>query len=262
MHHSPEPALNFYERQLGLPEIGTAGQARLKESAVLVIGAGGLGSPVLFSLAGAGVGRIGIVDVDTIAASNLNRQFLYTVADIGQPKAEVAGARLRAYHPDLVIEPYCLRLNKAQALDLFPKFDLIVACVDNKATRRLINQGCHQLAKPLVDGGIRGFAGYCTLIEPGVTPCFDCLFGLSGLAERSTDQLPPKLSPLFALGATASVIGSLQATLVLLKLLGQANPVAGEILEYHGRCLAFDRIKIERDPLCPVCGGLFSPRLD
>ena len=252
--------MNFYERQLGLPEIGSAGQACLQSSAVLVIGAGGLGSPVLFNLAGAGVGRIGIVDVDAIAASNLNRQFLYTAADIGQPKAEVAANRIRAYHPDLVIEPFPLRLNEAHALDLFPSFDLIVACVDNNATRRLINRICHQLGKPLVDGGIRGFSGYCTLIEPGVTPCFDCLFGLTGRPETQTTQQPNRQSPLSALGATASVIGSLQATLVLLFLLGQANPIAGELLEYHGRSMAFGRIKIARDPDCPICRELFSQR--
>lgn len=258
MHHSPEPTLNFYERQLGLPEIGLAGQARLKESAVLVIGAGGLGSPVLFNLAGAGVGRIGIVDVDTIAVSNLNRQFLYTVADLGQPKAEVAARRLRAYHPDLLIEPCFQQLDETLALDLFPAYDVIVACVDNNVTRCLINKVCHRLGKSLIDGGIRGLAGYCTWIEPGVTPCFDCLFGLSGKPENNLAHRPARLSPLYALGATASVIGSLQATLVLLQVLGQANPLAGEILQYHGRSLVFDRIKVERDPICPICGDLFA----
>ena len=247
--------LQFYARQMVLPQIGLAGQLRLHQASVLVIGAGGLGSPLLFNLAGAGIGRLGVVDVDVVGASNLNRQFLYTAADLGQSKAILAGQRLQAYHPDLTIEVYPDWLNLDLARDLFGHYDLVIAAVDNQATRRLINHVCCELGKPLIDGGIRGFSGYVTMIEPGKTPCFDCLFGYADLpwdAPERSGRTPPG-----ALGATASVIASQEATLAVLYLLGYSNPLAGTILHYHGLTMDFRRITIERTPDCQACGALF-----
>ncbi|MDD2534897.1 MAG: HesA/MoeB/ThiF family protein [Eubacteriales bacterium] len=236
---------DVYARQICMPEIGEAGQAILARSSVLVIGAGGLGSPVLFNLAGAGVGRIAIIDRDVVAASNLNRQFLYTMADIGKCKAAVAAERLKAYHPDLQVEWFAEVLTMDRARALIPAFDLVVCAVDNLKTRRLVNQVCFELHKRLIDGGILGFSGYAVALEPGKTPCLDCLFGLSDTPRT------PKVAN--SIGATASVIGSIEATLVILLLLGLPNPLAGEILEYHGRTLTFDRIRVEQSAHCPIC---------
>lgn len=260
-----QPAADFYERQISVPEIGTEGQARLRRSGVLVIGAGGLGSPLLMALAGAGVGRIGLIDADTVSAGNLNRQFLYTPEDIGLPKAVQAGRRLRAYHPDLLFEIYGEYLTEELAERLFAQYDLIAAAVDNNRTRRLINRICCRLRKPLVDGGLRGFSGYVASVEPGRTPCFDCLFGYSDLPLSAEPDLPGQHEapdPAHAaerpgaLGVTAGVLGSLEANLVLLSLLGLPNPIAGEIFTYNGKSMSFDRLTVERTPGCLACGSL------
>ncbi len=250
----PDPA-SFYVRQIVLPEIGQAGQQRLRAASVLVIGAGGLGSPLLLNLAGAGIGRIGVVDDDIVSASNLNRQFLYTVADIGQAKAVLAGQRLQAYHPDLAIETFPDRLKPDLARSLFPRYDLIVAAVDTQATRRLINHVCCELGKPFVDGGIRGFSGYVTLVEPGQTPCYDCLFGLGDL-PWDTPPLAGRSQP-GALGATASVIASQEAMLAIVYLLGHGNPLAATLLYYDGLAMDCRRVTVERTSGCQACSGLF-----
>lgn len=252
---------SFYARQISLPEVGLAGQTRLRQARILVVGAGGLGCPLLMNLAGAGIGRLGLIDGDRVSASNLNRQFLYTPADIGQKKAELARQRLAAYHPDLIIEdwPEWLTLDLARAL--FPHYDLIVAAVDSQAARRLINHVCCELRIPMVDGGVRSFTGYVALIEPGKTPCYDCLFGFAdlpldqsaGSTENPADRL--RLSqPAGALGATASVIASLEATLAIGYLLGTGNPLPGELLYYHGLTMDFQRVAIHRINNCQACG--------
>ncbi len=259
---------DYYARQISLPEFGTQGQDRLRASRVLVVGAGGLGSPVLMALAGAGVGHLTIIDSDTVAASNLNRQFLYTAMDIGQPKARLAQLRLQAYHPDLAIDSLETSLDEPRARELFGSYDLIVAAVDNLETRRMINRVCYATSKPWIDGGVRGFSGYVTAFLPGVTPCYDCCFDLGpqdqGLAdqERADSNRQPGAGPESASGAgpgaigvTASVIGSLEADLALIHLLGLNLPLTGEILYYHGRTLDFMRLAFEKRADCPICGG-------
>lgn len=241
---------DYYVRQVNLPEFGPAGQERLLSSRVLVVGAGGLGSPVLMALAGAGVGHLTIVDSDTVAPSNLNRQFLYTVADIGQGKAKIARQRLKAYHPDLAIDALEEKLDETRAFELFGAFDLVVAAVDNRATRQMINRVCYALGKPWIDGGVRGFSGYVAAFRPGATPCYACCFDLG--PENAGQE--PTMSP-GAIGATASVIGSLEADLAIVHLLSLELPLAGEILYYHGRTLDFSRIAFEKRAECPICGG-------
>lgn len=281
----------FYQRQLVMPEIGTAGQERLHAGRVLVVGAGGLGSPILFGLAGAGVGRIGIIDADRVSASNLNRQYLYTPADCGSLKAEVARGRIAAYHPDLKVEAFPEKLDETHAMQRFSDYDLIIGAVDNNQTRRIINAACCRLGLPWIDGGIQGFSGYAAMIVPGKTPCFDCLFGLSGLPlpigdpnvdpkadlkanlkvnlkadsvetviqkrNASGIQEPDKERP-GVLGVTAGVIGSWEANLAIAYLLGLPDPLNGELLYYFGKRMVTSRIRIERTPDCPVCGSLFS----
>lgn len=241
-----------YARQIILPEIGPHGQQRLADSRVLVVGAGGLGSPLLMALAGAGVGRLTLVDADTVSVSNLNRQFLYTAADLGQTKATIAAKRLEAYRPDLIVESHSKRLDESLAARLFPDQDLIIAAVDNRSTRMLINQLCYELGQTWIDGAVRGFSGYATWFSPHLTPCYACCFDIhpDGLPS---DQ-PPR-APSGALGATASVIGSLEADLALLHLLDLPMPLVGEVFYYHGRTLDCHSVPFYRRPNCPVCGG-------
>ena len=255
---------DFYARQVILPEIGQQGQTRLHQSRVLVIGAGGLGSPILMALAGAGVGQLTLVDPDTVSASNLNRQFLYTAADIGQPKAIIARERLLAYHPDIEITALDQTFTAELAQHVIPDHDLVVAAVDNRGARRLINRACYQLGKPWIDGGVRGFSGSVAVYRPGETACFDCRFDLveeandasSMVATSGNSPAIPKTpaAPIAALGATASVIGSLEADLALCLLLGLGDPLQGEMLYYHGRTLDFQRIPIAARADCPICG--------
>lgn len=255
--------MKYYERQLALPEIGPEGQARLMAASVLVVGAGGLGSPILYALAGAGIGRIGIVDFDTVSASNLNRQFLYTPDDIDTLKAEQARRRLSAYHPDLTVETYPDPLDLDRALTLFPGYDRIVAAVDRVGTRRIINAACCRLGRTMIDGGVRGLSGYVAEIIPGVTPCFDCLLGYAGRPlDGDGSGTPPGGAAVATggvIGATAGVIGSLEAMLVIQSLLGLPDPLRGDLFYFEGKTMQTTRVHVERVPGCPICGGLFSP---
>lgn len=238
-----------YSRQISLPEIGQAGQALLSQKKVLVVGAGGLGSPVLFALAGAGIGHITIVDMDTVSESNLNRQFLYREADLGRSKAIVAAERLLAYHPDLSVDAVREELTEYNAPEWIRSHDLTVAAVDNSRSRLLINKYCCKYGRTMIDGGVRELSGYAAVIEPGRTPCYHCLFGI--------DKKTPVKDPPGVLGSIAGTIGSLEATLTLLILLGLENPLAGELLYFHAKKMSFDRLKIERDPDCPHCAALW-----
>lgn len=256
--------MDIYARQIILPEIGPQGQTRLQKSRVLVVGAGGLGSPILMALAGAGVGHLTLVDHDTVSASNLNRQFLYTVADIGLPKAIIARKRLLAYHPDIEVTALDQTFSAELAQQVIPDHDLVVAAVDNRSARRLINRACYQLGKPWIDGGVRGFSGSVAVYRPGETACLECRYDL---AEEDPSFVPlvdssivmpagskEPATPIGALGATASVIGSLEANLALCLLLGLGDPLQGEIMYYHGRTLDFQRVAVAARPDCPICG--------
>ena len=239
-----------YSRQISLPEIGPAGQALLAQKRVLVVGAGGLGSPVLFALAGAGIGHITIADMDTVSESNLNRQFLYREADLGRSKAIVAAERILAYHPDLSVDAVTEELTEYNAPARIDAHDLVIAAVDNRRSRLLINKYCCKYGRTMIDGGVRELSGYAAVIEPGRTPCYCCLFGI--------DKKSPVKDPPGVLGSIAGTIGSLEATLALLILLGLENPLAGEILYFHAKKMSFDRLEIARDPECPHCAALWT----
>ncbi len=259
-----DPSTDFYARQVILPEIGPQGQARLKKSRALVVGAGGLGSPVLMALAGAGVGHLTLVDHDTVSASNLNRQFLYTVADIGRPKATIARERLLAYHPDIEVTALDQTLTAELAMHVIPNQDLVVAAVDNRSARRLINRTCYQLGISWIDGGVCGFSGSVATYRPGAAACLECRYDLAEAApavipraqssEKMSAESQKPATPIGALGATSSVIGSLEADLALCLLLGLDDPLQGEILYYHGRTLDFRRVAVAARPDCPICG--------
>jgi len=238
-----------YSRQINLPEIGQAGQLVLAQKRVLAVGAGGLGSPLLFALAGAGIGHITIADQDMVSESNLNRQFLYRSDDIGKPKANLAAERLLEYHPDLRIEAISESFNDINGPELIASHDLVIAAVDNRRSRLLMNQLCCRYGRILIDGGVSGFSGYAAVIEPGITPCYHCLFGIN-------ENLPSKTSGV--LGSVAGVIGSLEATLAVMLLLGMGNPLAGEVLYFHAVKMTFERLKMERNPDCPHCADLWE----
>lgn len=234
--------LERYRRQLNIPEIGPEGQNRLAASSVLVVGAGGLGGPVLYALAGAGVGRLVVVDGDTVSLSNLNRQFVFTQADLGRPKAEIAARRLAAFNRELRVEGQVCRLDRENGKALLAGCQLAVAAVDNLEGRLALNAACVEQGTPLVNGGVEGWYGTVMAVEPRKTPCLACCYAGTEAPEGGQ-----------ALGAVTGAVGSLMASVALQLLLGE-NPIPGELLLYDGRRLELERVPVERSPGCPVCG--------
>lgn len=234
--------LERYRRQLAIPGIGEPGQHKLAASSVLVVGAGGLGGPLLYALAGAGVGRLVIVDGDTVSLSNLNRQFLFDQADVGRPKAEMAARRLSAFNPDLRVEGVEAWLDEKMGAELLEDCQLAVAAVDNLPARLALNAACARKNIPLVNGGVEGWYGSVMAVEFGKTPCLSCCY--AGTAPEEGGQ---------ALGAVTGAVASLMATVALQMLLGH-NPILGEMLLYDGKRLELDRVPVERGTGCPVCG--------
>lgn len=234
--------LERYRRQLTIPEIGTEGQRKLAASSVLVVGAGGLGGPLLYALAGVGVGRLVVVDGDTVSLSNLNRQFLFDQADLGRSKAEAAARRLSAFNPDLRVEGVEAWLDEKTGMELLADCQLAVAAVDNLPARLALNAACAKRKIPLVNGGVEGWYGSVMAVEFGKTPCLACCY--AGTAPEEGGQ---------ALGAVTGAVASLMATVALQMLLGH-NPIPGEMLLYDGKRLELDRVPVERGTGCPVCG--------
>lgn len=245
-HAAPDPAR--YARHLALPEIGAAGQARLAASAVLVVGAGGLGSPAALYLAAAGVGRIGLVDHDRIEISNLQRQVLFATDEIGQGKAATAQARLAALNPGIEVIAHEERLVAGNALRLFGNYDVIIDGTDRLATRYLVNDACVLLARPLVSAAIHRFEGQAMTYLPGRSPCYRCLY------PESPEDLVPNCATAGVLGVLPGVMGSLQATEAIKLLLGIGEPLAGRLLVYDALSLGFDEFRFARRPDCAVCG--------
>lgn len=236
--------LERYRRQITIPELGEEGQRRLASSSVLVVGAGGLGGPLLYALAGAGVGRLVVADGDTVSLSNLNRQFLFDQADLGRPKAEAAARRLSAFNPELTVEGRQTWLEAQNGGELLAGCQLAVAAVDNLTARLALNAACAAGGIPLVNGGVEGWYGSVQAVEFGKTPCLACCY--AGTAPQEGGQ---------ALGAVTGAVASLMASVTLQLLLGH-NPIPGELLLYDGRRLELDRVPAERSPGCPVCGHL------
>jgi adenylyltransferase/sulfurtransferase len=245
-----------YARHILLDEIGGAGQARLRQAKVLVVGAGGLGSPLLMYLAAAGIGTLGIVDDDLVDLSNLQRQIVHTTARIGEPKVSSAAATLRAINPDAQVVEHRQRLDAGNALELVRGYDVIADGSDNFETRFLLNDACFFAERPLVSGAVLRFEGqvatfkaYQRAADGSHGPCYRCLF-------RSPP--PPGDIPSCAeagvLGAFCGVIGSLQATEVLKELLGIGQSLSGSLLIIDGLGARFRKTKVRADPGCPLCG--------
>ena len=233
-----------YERQILLPEIGKAGQKRLLASSALVVGCGGLGSALLYCLCGIGVGRIGFCDGDVVSLSNLNRQFLHRVADIGRNKAHSACEKLAAFAPKLQLEPYEEDLTEENAETIVSRYDLVVLAVDSLAARLIANRACIAKGKPLIDGGIHGLRGTIFTVRPGKTACLACLYG----AETPSASRVPSFAPV------VTCISALEAQSAANLLLDRINPTDGRLLLYDGVSMTTEFVSFSRNPNCPVCG--------
>ncbi len=237
-----------YERQTIIPKIGEAGQKRLARARVLVVGAGGLGSPTLIYLAVAGVGRLGMADDDVVSLSNLNRQILYTPEDVGQGKVRRAAKRIRALNPDVEVVPHELRVLPTTGADLIQQYDLVIDASDNLATKDLLNELCVQAGIPFVWGAVQRFEGQMSITLPEHA-CRRCIFPTT--PEPGTYPTPAELG---VLGATAGVIGTLEAMEAIKILLDIGEPLADRLLLWDGMGQTFDVIQVQRNPDCPICG--------
>jgi molybdopterin/thiamine biosynthesis adenylyltransferase len=247
-----EAQFQRYARHLILPEVGEEGQARLMAARVLVVGAGGLGSPLLLYLAAAGVGSLGVIDDDTVDLSNLQRQIVHATGSVGRPKVESAAATLAAINPEIRVETLRLRLEAGNAAAIISRYDLVADGSDNFATRYLLNDLCYALGKPLVAAALSPFDGQISTYKAHLGPphpCYRCLF-----REPPPPDLVPRCETAGILGAVAGVVGTLQAVEVLKELLGIGESLSGTLLMYDALRAGFHKIKVPRDPDCPTCG--------
>ncbi len=244
--------LERYARHVILDEVGEAGQEKLLASSVLVLGAGGLGSPMLLYLAAAGVGRIGIVDDDSVELSNLQRQIIHGTASLGRTKVASAKSTIAAINPEIKVETHAVRLTAANAAELVAGYDLVADGSDKFATRYLLNDACYFARKPLVSAALLRFDAQLSVFKaylgPG-HPCYRCLF-----REPPPPDLVPRCEEAGILGAVAGVMGTLQAVEVLKELLGLGDSLDGTLLIYDALRAQFHRIRIAKDPECPTCG--------
>lgn len=240
--------LERYSRQLVLPEFTEHAQLALRDASVLVIGAGSLGSPVALYLAGAGVGRLGVADDDDVEISNLHRQPLHFTPDLGVAKAESAASKLRFLNPDIVVEPYRVRIDDTNAAGLVEGQDLVVDCSDSLATRYAVNRACCEAGIDLVEGGAVGWSGIVMTIVPGRTACYRCAF-------PTTPEDAPSCADAGILGPAAGVIGSLQALEALKLLTGVQPPLVDAFLSLDLAGYATTTVRVSRDPGCPDCGS-------
>jgi len=239
--------LERYDRQIRLPSLGEEGQRRLKSAKVLVVGAGGLGSPCSIYLAVAGVGHIVVYDSDRVELSNLNRQILHGDDDVGRLKAESAKEKLQRLNRSIHVETCADRLDEERVEEAVRDADVVIDCLDNFATRYLLNEACVNLRKPLVHATIYGLDGHLTTIIPGRTPCIACLYGPTP---------PPEIKPFPVMGVAPGVIGTLEALEAIKIITGLGRTLAGRFLRFDGEEMAFEIFEVKRRPGCPVCGKL------
>lgn len=244
-----EEQLKRYSRHIILPEVGGKGQEKISNAKVLMIGAGGLGCPVGYYLAAAGVGTIAIVDNDEVELSNLQRQIAHSINTLGVNKAESAKKTFEALNTDVNVIAIKERINSKNILDLMKDYDIVIDGTDNFPTRYLINDACVMLKKPLVSGAILRFEGQVTTILPGEGHCYRCLF-----EEPPPPGLVPSCQEAGVLGVLCGVIGSLQATEVLKLILGKGKPLKNQLLIYDALGVEFRKVKVPKNKLCPVCG--------
>jgi molybdopterin/thiamine biosynthesis adenylyltransferase len=245
-----EDEIQRYSRHILLQEVGGLGQARLKAARVLVIGAGGLGSPLMLYLAAAGIGTIGVVDDDRVELSNLQRQIAHTTDRIGVPKVESAAFAGLAINPQLRVEAHAMRLDAGNALDLISRYDIICDGTDNFATRFLVADACALARRTLVSAAVLRFEGQLSVFKPHAGgPCYRCLY-----PEPPPPGVVPTCSEAGVLGAVTGVMGTLQATEVLKEILGIGETLSGRLLVWDALDMRFRTIKLRPDPSCPLCG--------
>jgi adenylyltransferase/sulfurtransferase len=238
-----------YSRHLIMPEVALEGQKRLKAAAVLLIGAGGLGSPLGLYLAAAGVGRIGLVDFDVVDFSNLQRQVLHGTADVGRSKLQSARQRLQDINPEVQLDLYETRLTSANALSILEPYDVVIDGTDNFPTRYLVNDACVLLKKPNVYGSIFRFDGQASVFAPPAGPCYRCLY-----PEPPPPGEVPSCAEGGVLGILPGLVGCIQATEAVKLLLGKGTPLIGRLLLYDALAMKFQEFKVRRNPKCPLCG--------
>ena len=238
-----------YSRHLIMPEVGMDGQLKLARAKVLMIGAGGLGAPLGLYLAAAGVGRLGIVDFDSVDLTNLQRQITFTTQDVGRPKALAAQERLSSMNPTIRIDTYRTMLTSANALDLFRDWDIIVDGTDNFPTRYLVNDACVLMDKPNVYGSIFRFEGQVTVFNYKGGPCYRCLY-----PEPPPPGLVPSCAEGGVLGVLPGIVGSLQAMETIKLILGIGEPLAGRLLRFDALPMTFKEYRLRKNPACPICG--------
>jgi molybdopterin/thiamine biosynthesis adenylyltransferase/rhodanese-related sulfurtransferase len=243
-----------YSRHTLIPEVGEAGQLRLLDSKVLLIGAGGLGSPAAHYLAAAGVGTIGIIDSDVVDRSNLQRQILHTEDRIGMAKVDSAEIAMSALNPDITIVKYTERLTSENVLDVITGYDVIVDGTDNFPTRYLLNDASLLTGVPVVHGSIFRFEGQVTVFKPYEGPCYRCL-----LPEPPPPELAPSCAEAGVLGVLPGIVGSIQALETIKLLLDLGDPLIGRLLAYDALEQSFRTFKVRRDPTCPACGEDAAP---
>lgn len=239
-----------YSRHLLVPEVGEKGQGKLLDAKVLMVGAGGLGSPAAYYLAAAGVGTLGIVDADVVDITNLQRQILHGTSDVGRPKAISARETLMDLNPGCNVIPYIEYLNSENVMDIISEYDIVVNGCDNFPTRYMVNDACVFAGKPIVDGSIFRFEGQVTIYPcDSEGPCYRCLY-----PEPPPAELAPSCAEAGVLGVLPGTVGLIQATEVVKLILGQGEPLIGRLLMYDALSMNFKNFKIRRDPGCPVCG--------
>jgi len=238
-----------YSRHLIMPEVGMEGQLELKQAKVLLVGTGGLGAPLGLYLAAAGVGRLGLVDFDTVDFTNLQRQVTFSTSDVGRPKLEAAKERLSLLNPEIRIDTYETHLTSENALDILREYDIVVDGTDNFPTRYLVNDACVLLGKPNVYGSIFRFEGQASVFGYPGGPCYRCLY-----PEPPPPGLVPSCAEGGVLGVLPGIIGSIQAMETLKLILGKGEPLVGRLLLFNALAMQFRELKLRKNPECPICG--------
>jgi len=239
-----------YSRHLILPEVGMAGQKKICSTSVLCIGAGGLGSPIAMYLAAAGVGKLGLVDFDTVDFSNLQRQIIHGTPDVGRPKGESAKETIQNINPNVEVVLHNVRLSSENAMEILQQYDIVVDGTDNFPTRYLTNDACVLLKKPNIYGSIFRFEGQASVFAPTLGgPCYRCLY-----PEPPPPGMVPSCAEGGVLGVLPGIIGCIQATEILKMALGKGSSLVGRLLLFNALDMKFREVKLRRDPQCPLCG--------
>lgn len=244
-----ETQINRYSRHILLPEVGGKGQKKIIQAKVLIVGAGGLGSPAALYLAAAGIGTIGLIDSDVVDLSNLQRQVIHHTGDVGRSKVLSGKEKIQALNPDVNVVMYEERLTAGNALKIVGDYDVVLDGVDNFPTKFLINDACFFAGKPLVHGGILRFDGRVTTIIPKQSACYRCVF-----KKPPPEGLVASCQEAGVIGVLAGIIGTIQATEALKLILGIGRPLTNRLLDFDARRTQFREIRIKRNPDCPLCG--------